>query len=166
MSFNIVVILLTGLIPLLIGFFWYSNMGFGKAWMKEVGFTQESMQGANMALIFGLTLLMGEMLSIAITQLVVHQSHYYSILANENSLKDPNSALSQSTKAFMDAYGHNFRTFKHGLLHGTIGALFIAFPIICINGLFERRSRKYILIHTGYWVVTMALMGGIICQFA
>ena len=42
----------TALIPLVVGFFWYGNMGFGKKWMKVNGFTEESLAGANMGLIF------------------------------------------------------------------------------------------------------------------
>jgi len=32
--------------------------------------------------------------------------------------------------------------------------------------MFERRGFKYIAIHGGYWMLTLGLMGGIICQFA
>ena len=63
----------------------------------------------------------------------------------------------------MDQYGQNFRTFKHGAFHGTLSGIFYAFPIIAINALFERRSWKYIWIHTGYWILTLALMGGTVC---
>ena len=59
-----------------------------------------------------------------------------------------------------------FRTFKHGALHGTMAGIFIALPILGTNALFERKGWKYILINTGYWTVTLAIMGGIICQFA
>jgi hypothetical protein len=32
--------------------------------------------------------------------------------------------------------------------------------------LFERRSWKYIFINAGYWILTLTLMGGIICAYA
>jgi len=35
-------------------------------------------------------------------------------------------------------------------------------PIIVTNGLFEQRSFKYMMVITGYWVVSFAIMGGII----
>jgi hypothetical protein len=38
-------------------------------------------------------------------------------------------------------------------------------PLIGINSLFERKSFKYIFIHTGYWIISLALMGGVLCQF-
>jgi len=65
----------------------------------------------------------------------------------------------------MTKYGEVHRTFTHGMVHGGMGTIFIAFPIIAINGLFERRSWKYILIHTGYWLISLVLMGGVICAF-
>lgn len=65
----------------------------------------------------------------------------------------------------MDKYGNNFRTFKHGAFHGTIGGFFFATPVLCINALFERKSFIYIAINAGYWIITLALMGGVICAF-
>jgi hypothetical protein len=38
-------------------------------------------------------------------------------------------------------------------------------PIISIIAMFERKSVKYIAINSGYWIVTLAIMGGIICQW-
>lgn len=39
-----------------LGALWYSPLLFGKAWQSELGFTEEDMKGANMPLIFGLSL--------------------------------------------------------------------------------------------------------------
>lgn len=119
-----------------------------------------------MLLTFALTYVFGCMLSIALMSIVIHQMSVYSVLANEPGLTDPNSALSVMVKDFMTKYGSNFRTFKHGALHGTVTALFIGLPIIGVISLFERRRFAYVAVHTGYWIVTLALMGGIICQFA
>ncbi len=43
----------------LIGGLWYSPAVFGKTWMKENGFTEESLKGGNMVKIFGLAFLLG-----------------------------------------------------------------------------------------------------------
>ncbi len=53
-------------------------------------------------------------------------------------------------KLFADTlaiYGNDFRTFKHGMLHGTIAGIGLALPVIAVNALFERRSFKYIAIN-------------------
>lgn len=79
-----------------------------------------------------------------------------------------NDQSSEAYKAYtylMDNYGNNFRTFKHGALHGFIYSIFIALPLIGVNALYDRRSGKYILINWGYWAVVMTVMGGIICAW-
>ena len=52
-------ILVAALSTFLIGGLWYSPAVFGKAWMKENGFTEESMKGGNMIKIFGLSFVLG-----------------------------------------------------------------------------------------------------------
>ena len=162
-QFNWLIILLSALIPLIVGWVWYNPKVFGTAWMEATGMTKDNMTGANMPKIFIITFIMGFLAAIAIEFIVIHQWHYYSILANEPGINDPTSPIGMEMKAFMDKYGHNFRTFKHGALHGTISGIFLVMPIITINALFERRGFKYIAINTGYWIVTIALMGGLLC---
>jgi Protein of unknown function (DUF1761) len=163
---NWLIILSTGLIPLVVGSVWYNPKVFGTVWMKASGMTEEKAQSGNMPVIFGMTLLLGIILSSMMPSLVIHQMHYYSIFMNDAGMMDPNSEISKSVQAFMDVNGSNFRSFKHGALHGTLAALFFALPVIGILGLFEGKGRNYILVHTGYWVVTLALMGGLVCAFA
>ena len=65
----------------------------------------------------------------------------------------------------MDKYGNNFRSFGHGAIHGIIASVFFVLPVVAINALFERRSWKYIMLHWGFWAVSLLIMGGLICQF-
>lgn len=160
MQLNFWLILVAGLIPLVTGFVWYNPKVFGTAWMKSVNMTEESMKGANMALIFGLCYLFGVMLASALMTIVIHQMGFSSVFQGDTT---PESAAYM--KNFFETYGSRFRTFKHGALHGTISGLFIALPVLGTCALFERRGFKYIAIHTGYWMLTMALMGGVICAF-
>lgn len=48
----------------LIGGIWYSPALFGKAWMKENGFTEATLKASNMARIFGLAFVLGLIASI------------------------------------------------------------------------------------------------------
>jgi len=152
-----------GLIPLVTGFIWYSKALFGNAWMRASGMTEEKMKGGKMALIFLLTYVLSVMLTSFMMPIVIHQAGIFSVLANEPGMKDPNSEISRYVADFMSKYGSNFRTFKHGAFHGTLTALFLALPILGIVALFERRSFKYVAIHTGYWILTLALTGGAVC---
>lgn len=56
---NIWAVLVSALSTFLIGGLWYSPAVFGKVWMRENGFTEESLKGGNMAKIFGLSFLLG-----------------------------------------------------------------------------------------------------------
>lgn len=161
LKMNIPIVLLAGLIPILIGMFWYSKALFGNAWMRINRFREEDMKGANMAVIFGCALIFSMMLSFFLTNMVTHQFVLYQILGGQPSNPTDQAWLESS----LQAYGHRHRTFGHGALHGGLIALFFALPIIGILALFERRGWKYIAIHFGYWFVTFILMGGVLCQW-
>jgi hypothetical protein len=75
---------------------------------------------------------------------------------------DESKAL-PSYAAFMADYGIAFRTFKHGALHGFITGLFLAFPLVGTNALYERKSFKYAFVTSGFWIVCFTIMGGILC---
>lgn len=166
MTVNFLIIFLASLIPMALGFIWYNPKVFGTAWMKSAEITEDKMKGANMALIFGLSFIFSFLIAMAEQFMVIHQWHIYSILMNDMDLKDPESATSLMLKDFMEKYGNNFRTFKHGVFHGVFAGLFFALPILGVNALFERKGFKYIAINAGYWTVALALMGGVICAFA
>lgn len=58
MELNYLAIVAAALSTFLLGGLWYSPAVFGKAWMRENGFTEESMKNANMVKIFGLAFLL------------------------------------------------------------------------------------------------------------
>lgn len=166
MTPNFLILALSALVPMVIGFIWYHPKVMGTVWMNVSGLDEEKLKGANMPLIFLLSYLFSFFIAMALNGMVIHQTHLYSILMNEPGLKETGSELNTYVTAFMAKYGSNFRTFKHGALHGSLAGIFFALPVLGINALFERRGAKYIAIHTGYWIITLCLMGGIICQFA
>jgi Protein of unknown function (DUF1761) len=166
MEMNFTVIALAALLPLVVGFVWYNPKVLGNAWMQSIGMTEESMKGSNMGLIFGVTYIFSFFLAVAMQFLTIHQYSLYSIVADQPDYMNPASEAGMMVQAMLDKYGTSFRSFGHGALHGTISAITIALPVLGINALFERRSAKYIFIHLGYWVITFALMGGVICAYA
>ncbi|MFI0429699.1 DUF1761 domain-containing protein [Mariniflexile sp. HMF6888] len=157
--FNIFAILVAAISALVIGFIWYNPKVFGTAWMQAADMTEEKMKGANMVKIFGLALLFAFLLATALPGIVIHQMGALSLVGGDSVNALP------SYEAFMLDYSEAFRTFKHGVLHGVIVGVFIALPILGTNALFERKSAKYILINAGYWIVTLGIMGGIICAW-
>ena len=156
---NISAILVSAVSALVVGFIWYHPKVFGTAWMREAGLTEAQLKNSNMAKIFILALLFAFMLAFAMPGLVIHQMGALALVGG-NSLK----AL-PSYDAFMLDYSEAYRTLKHGALHGVMAGIFIALPVVGINSLFERKSVIYILIHAGYWIVTLGIMGAIICAW-
>jgi Protein of unknown function (DUF1761) len=157
MEFNFLAVLVAALSTLFIGFIWYSDKVFGSLWMREAGLNKDEMQKGNMLKIFGLTFIYSFFLAFMMQFIVIHQFGAYGMIGNVVDTAKPSFA------AFMADYGNEFRSFKHGALHGFMAGLLFALPIVAVNGLFERKSWKYILIHAGYWIITLMVMGAIVC---
>ena len=126
-------LVLGALVPMIVGFIYYHKAVFGKAWMDSIGMTEEKAKQANMGLTFGISLVMAFILS-------------FFLLGFNNS----------------PGQEGQFDTFGHGAFHGAILAVFIVIPVFITNGLFEQKSWKNIFINIFYWVITLALIGGIV----
>lgn len=153
---NFLAILVAAVSALVVGFIWYNPKVFGKAWMQAADMTEDKMKGANMAKIFILALIFAFLLALAVMPMVIHQMGAFSLAQGE-------LGVLPSHEAFFADYGNEFRTFKHGAFHGVLAGIFMALPIIGTNALFERKGAKYIFINSGYWIVTLGIMGAIIC---
>ncbi len=156
MTPNFLFLVIAALVPMIVGFIWYNPKVLGNIWMDAAGMTKEKIEGGNMPLIFGLSFIFALMLAFGMFLLTVHQTHVFSLLTDNE----------EAFKSFMNSYGENHRSFGHGVFHGTIDGILIALPILATNALFERKGMKYILVNAGYWIVTLALMGGILCAWA
>lgn len=166
LQFNWLAILASGLLPLFVGAVYYNPKVLGNAWMNASGIAEERLKNANMTKIFGFTLLLGLLLAVFFMPIVLHAIHVYSLVAPPGGgAAVPDSPGMQDALAFLEKYGGNFRTFKHGAFHGIIAAVFCVWPVLGIVALFERKGWKYTAIHLGYWAITFALMGGVICAY-
>lgn len=161
MDINFLAVLVAALVPMIMGFIWYNPKVLGNAWMKAAGVTEESMKGAKMAVVFGVSFLMSFILAFFFQSMVIHQMHFGSMLFG-TTYQDPDTEIGAMFKTIMDQYGTAYRTFKHGAFHGVLSGVFIVTPILTINSLFERKGFKYIAINCGYWIITLMIMGGIL----
>jgi Protein of unknown function (DUF1761) len=164
MEMNFLAIGLAALVNVGLGFVWYNPKTFGQAWMKESGLSPESIKGMNMPMIFGSIIVFAFMLAMAMNMLVLHQMHVYSLAANalSSAQEGVKTEANMDITRFLGKYGAEFKTFKHGALHGFLSSLFIVLPVIATNALFEKKTWKYIFINVGYWALSFTLMGGII----
>lgn len=55
---NYIAVVVAAVASFILGGLWYSPLLFAKAWQRESGVTDEQMAGANMGMIFGLTLVL------------------------------------------------------------------------------------------------------------
>lgn len=163
MEMNWLAIVTAALVPTFTGFIWYNPKVFGKAWMGAASVTEEQIKNSNMVVIFGVSLLLSFLLALFIQLVTIHQMHLGSILIDEPGFDDPSSEVHTMLAEFMSKYGSNFRTFGHGAFHGVFAGILFVLPVLGTNALFERKSWKYIFINTGYWTLTLAIMGGIVC---
>ncbi|MGL2988412.1 DUF1761 domain-containing protein [Flavobacterium sp. RSSA_27] len=159
MEMNVQALFVAAVLTLFVGFVWYHPKVFGTVWMKEAGLTDDQLKTGNMLKIFGFTYLFSLLIASMEMTFTIHQMGALGMVGGPSKL---NEALPSYT-AFMADYGTAFRTYKHGALHGFLSGLFFAFPMIGINGLFERKSWKYIFIHAGYWILTLTIMGALLC---
>jgi Protein of unknown function (DUF1761) len=163
---NLIVVIASALIPLIVGFIWYNKNVMGTIWMAESGYNPDTAKTPNMVALLGLSLLFSILLAGSLMPIVIHQMGFSSMLMDEPALKDPNSELSKTVADLMAKYGTNYRTFKHGALHGFLMSIFFVLPVIGTNALYEQKSAKYVGVHVGYWAICLTLMGGVICAFA
>lgn len=145
------------LVPMVLGFIWYNpKTPMGAIWMRETGMTDEKMKGANMPLIFGLSILFSFIMNFFIvSHEVIHQYGAFSLLA-----ENPEEAYRVLTE-----YKDAFRTFPHGMLHGALLGLCFVLPLFATNGMFERKSWKLIWVNVAYWTISLIIMGGILCAW-
>lgn len=161
-SLNWPAILGAGLIPLVVGAAYYSF--FANAWLKSAGQSEDPSRKGNPVVIYGSTLVFGMFLAVFIMPIVLHAVGVFSLVMTPDGMAETSQPM-QDAMAYFGKYGGNFRTFKHGALHGLMTALFGAWPIVGTAALFEGRSWKYTGIHLGYWAITLMLMGGVVCAY-
>ncbi|WP_293873854.1 DUF1761 domain-containing protein [Flavobacterium sp.] len=158
MNINWIAILLAAFSTLVVGFIWYNPKVFGNIWMKEIGLKEVEMKGGNMFKMLAFTFLYAFLIAFILQMLVIHQFGALGMVGG-----NPSKAL-PSYNAFMTDYGTAYRTFKHGALHGFMAGLFMILPVVGTNALYERRTFKYVMVTSGFWIVCFMIMGGIICM--
>lgn len=68
---NILAILIAAASGFLVGGIWYGPL-FGKAWQREIGLSDDELQSANMAKIFGITFLFSLLSAVFLGHLLAH----------------------------------------------------------------------------------------------
>lgn len=136
-SMNWLAILVSALIPLIIGAIWYHPKVFGTVWMNATGITEDKLKTMSPAKAYVVAVVLSVVLSFYL---------YFNVL-----IGGPDD-MRHGQEIYM--------TFKHGAAHGAFLGLFVVLPALATNATFEMKSAKYIFINVFYWIVSLALMGG------
>ncbi|WCO01676.1 DUF1761 domain-containing protein [Psychroserpens ponticola] len=159
MEINFLAVLVAAIVPMVLGFIWYNPKFLGTVWAREAEMTETKMKSGNLPVIFGLSFMLSILLAFSIQTLTIHQFGALGMVGGDPTVE----GVLPSFQAFMDDYGTAFRTYKHGAFHGILAGIFIVFPILATNGMFERKSWKLIFINSGYWTLALTIMGAIVC---
>ena len=164
MKMNYFVLLVSSFVPLIIGFIWYGSL-FNNTWVKEAGFTKDSLPKQNIYKLVLFSYIFSLLISFFLTFIVIHQMGVLQVLQGEVGFNAQTGAAFTFFEDFLTLYGDRFRTFGHGALHGVMSGFIFVLPILAITAMFNRKSAKYVAINAGYWIVTLGIMGGIICRW-
>ncbi|MCP3933144.1 MAG: DUF1761 domain-containing protein [Bacteroidetes bacterium] len=132
-NLNWLSLIIATLIPMIVGFIYYNPKVVGGAWMKSLGITEEDTKKGNMAVTFGVSLVMSFLLAFFMV----------------NFCNQPGQE-------------GEFDTFKHGAFHGAFLGIVVAMPVLVTNGLFELKNFKNLGINVVYWIIALSLMGGVL----
>ncbi len=121
------------LIPILLGGLWYGKL-FGQIWQQETGITEEVMKAHyNPARFFGGTIAGSFVAAIFLAKFM---------------------ADCQLTGA---------KAFAFGCLDGATIAAMTVLPAMAVNSaIWEHKSWRYVAVNAGFWVISFALMAGVL----
>lgn len=153
---------IAALVPLMVGSLYYGPI-LGKAWMSANNLTEEDLNDGRLPRILALTYVMGLFIAFFMPVVAIHQGSVFALMMPE--VMESGSAAQATFNGLMADYGSSYRSFSHGAIHGVMLALLLVWPVLSINAMFERAGWRYVAIHVGYWVVTLSIMGGLLCQF-
>lgn len=136
-TINWIAVLVAGISAFGLGAVWYSPKVFGTAWMKDNGFTEETIRSGNASATFSWTLVLSLVASVNLAMF-----------------------LSDTPDECTGLCAH-----KTDLAWGATAGFLAGIWVLCfifIIGLFEQKPKRLLWINSGYAVVALTLMGAIL----
>lgn len=132
---NYLAVLVAGVVNMVIGFLWYSYMLFAKPWMKEMGYTKQSMQAdqKKMAPYYALSFVAALVMAYVLSHVMAFSQNFY-----------------------------NYTAVMTGLSTGFFMWLGFVGPVQMTDVIFGKKSWNLYFINTGYQLVSLLAMGVVI----
>jgi len=138
MELNMLAVGVAALFPMIIGFIYFHPKVLGGVWMKANGFTLESVGKGPNPVLYVVALVLSFLLSLWMS----------------GNVAGPGQDVAPD--------GHSYATFGHGVIHGMVISLLVLLPVLGTISIFEKRGWGWLFTNLGYWMITLALMGGIL----
>ncbi|MEZ4927778.1 MAG: DUF1761 domain-containing protein [Saprospiraceae bacterium] len=138
MEMNVAAVAVAAVIPMIVGFLYFNDSLFGKTWMRVNGFTKESLGGGPKPVLYLIALVLSFLLSAFLAL----------------NVTGPGQDVAPD--------GHSYATFGHGIAHGIFITVLVVLPILGTLSIFEKRGWGWAFVNTGYWLVTLILMCGLL----
>ncbi len=159
---NLPVLFAAGLIPFAIAFVYFHPRLFGgRHWANVANLSTDQANKSVSPVKLLLSILLNVFLAFSLYIFSVHPSGVFGMVGG-----DTTQLVDGTAKAFLDEYALNYLNFGHGVIHGAIfGSLFMALPFYGYVAIFEHKSWKYVLTNYVFWVISMAVVGGVVCAY-
>jgi Protein of unknown function (DUF1761) len=164
LSFNWPIILATGILPLLMAMVYFHPQLMGNLALRH-GVMPTALMQDRKPLFYVYGVLLGMLLAVFFVPVVFHVNHLFSLIALPGGPPPEGSEALSEARAFVEKYGQNFRTVKHGVFHGVLTVFFGVWPILGMTAFLERKKWQFTGIWLGYWLLLFAIMGGVINGF-
>ncbi|MGH1338906.1 MAG: DUF1761 domain-containing protein [Aureispira sp.] len=152
---------LTALIPVVLAAIWYNSNVFGKALGQQTKTNVPAFGIVHAVISYVFALFM----SFGLMSYVNHQMGVMQLFFAREGFGDEGTEATLAFNQVARLVGDMHLSFGHGVVHGIMGTVVFVLPILVAIALRERQSVKYILIHFGYWLLCLALMGGVLCEW-
>lgn len=129
------------LMPMIIGFIYYHPKVLGGVWMRANGFTLESIGTGPKPILYVVCLLLSFMLTFWC----------------QAQFLDPHQ-----TSIDLEGNPKDWKTFQHGMAHGIIYGLLFILPVLGTLSVFEKKPLSWVLVNTGYWMITLVAICSIL----
>lgn len=158
MTPNFLVLLAAAVVPFVIMMFWFHPRVFGhEKWKNVASLTDEAHNTQVKPLRLMLTFVFNFLIAVGLYGAIVHAGAIVSLCGGVEPMLESETAM-----AFLAEVEGRFLTFEHGAFHGVLMAIFFAAPLYGYVMVFERKLGRYFFVNVGYWIICMALMGGLI----